>query len=333
MPVNSLQDEQRIQELLLYGILDTPSEENFDDITALAARYFDVPIALITLVDRDRQWFKSRVGLGVTQTARDIAFCDTAIQGTGVMVVTDARSDARFASNPLVTGEPGIRFYAGSPLVTPQGHALGTLCIIDRRPRAFSAEQGDALTVLARQVGAHLELRRQKSELARALNQLRSEHERLKWARSQIEESDARMRLVLKGSNDGWWDRNLQTGRMFFSSRGWEMLGYDNEELPYDEQLWERLIFPEDLAATNERLADLLKSGVENYAVELRLLHKEGRPVPVLCRGYVLRDDAGRAIRMSGTNTDLTQSRAAERALRAEKELNEQIVRNSPIGI
>ena len=146
MPVNSLQDEQRIQELLLYGILDTPSEENFDDITALAARYFDVPIALITLVDRDRQWFKSRVGLGVTQTARDIAFCDTAIQGTGVMVVTDARSDARFASNPLVTGEPGIRFYAGSPLVTPQGHALGTLCIIDRRPRAFSAEQGDALT-------------------------------------------------------------------------------------------------------------------------------------------------------------------------------------------
>jgi diguanylate cyclase (GGDEF)-like protein/PAS domain S-box-containing protein len=327
------QDERRIEALLLYGVLDTPAEADFDDITALAARYFDVPIALISLIDRDRQWFKSRVGLDVTQTSRDIAFCDTAIKGSGVMVVPDARSDARFAANPLVTGEPGIRFYAGSPLVTPQGHSLGTLCIIDRKPRAFTAEQGVALTVLSRQVAAHLELRRQKAELARAVDTLRVEHERLKWARSQLEESDARMRLVLKGSNDGWWDRNLQTGRMFFSTRGWEMLGYANEELPYDEHLWERLIFPEDLAATNHRLAELLKSGVENYAVELRLLHKDGRAVPVLCRGYVLRDAAGRAIRMSGTNTDQTDSRAVARALRAEQELNEQIVRNSPIGI
>jgi len=326
-------DEQRIEALLNYGILDTPSEPDFDDITALAARLFDVPIALISLIDRDRQWFKSRVGLELAQTPRDIAFCDTAIKGTGILVVPDARSDPRFAANPLVTGEPGIRFYAGSPLVTPKGYSLGTLCIIDRKPRDFTPQQCATLAVLSRQVGAHLELRRQKAELTQAMGALRVEHERLKWAFRQLEESDARMRLVLKGSNDGWWDRNLQTGRLFYSSRGWEMLGYENEELPYDAHLWEKLIYPADRDQTNERLAALLKSGVENYALELRLLHKDGRAVPVFCRGYVLRDSAGRAIRMSGTNTDLTQSRAAERALRAEQQLNEQIVTNSPIGI
>jgi len=326
-------DEQRIEALLLYGVLDTPPEPEFDDITALAARLFDVPIALVSLIDRDRQWFKSRVGLAVAQTPRDVAFCDTAIKGTGILVVPDARIDPRFSANPLVTGEPGIRFYAGSPLVTPTGYSLGTLCIIDRKPRAFTAQQAGTLAVLSRQVGAQLELRRQKAELTQAMVALRVEHERLKWTVSQLEESDARMRLVLKGSNDGWWDRNLLTGRMFFSSRGWEMLGYENEELPYDDHLWERLIYPADLGATNERLAAVLKSGVENYALELRLIHKDGRPVPVYCRGYVLRDSAGRAIRMSGTNTDLTQSRAAEQALRAEQQLNEQIVANSPIGI
>jgi diguanylate cyclase (GGDEF)-like protein/PAS domain S-box-containing protein len=327
------QDEQRLVALTRYDVLDTPAEAAYDDITALAGRLFDAPIALVTLIDRDRQWFKSRVGMDLTQTPREIAFCNTAIKGPGVMVVPDARADPRFAANPLVTGDAGIRFYAGAPLIAPDGYALGTLCIIDHKPRTFSDEQRVTLAVLARQIDAHLELRRQNAELSRTVTYLHAERERLQRSRAQLEESDARMRLVLKGSNDGWWDRNLVTGRIFFSSRGWEMLGYANEELPYDDQLWERLVHPDDLAETNRLLAEAIKCGVENYRFETRLCHKLGHPVPVSCLGYILRDGQGRAIRISGTNTDLTQSRAAERTLRDEQQLNEQIVANSPIGI
>jgi len=326
-------DEKRLEALFRYDVLDTPPEPAFDDITALAARLFDTPIALVTLIDRHRQWFKSRVGLKLAQTARNIAFCDAAIRKPEVMVVPDARLDPRFADNPLVTGPPGIRFYAGAPLVTPDGYPLGTLCVIDDKPRAFSADQRSALAVLSRQVSAHLEVHRQNAELARALADLGAEHERLQRARNQLQESDARMRLVLKGSNDGWWDRNLLTGQMFYSTRGWEMLGYADQELPYDADLWERLVHADDLSETSERLAEAIKTGVEYYSFETRLRHKSGHAVPVFCRGYILRDERGRAIRISGTATDLTEGRAAQSALREQQQLNEQIVTNSPIGI
>jgi diguanylate cyclase (GGDEF)-like protein/PAS domain S-box-containing protein len=314
-------------------VLDTPPEAAYDDITELAARYFDAPIALVSLIDRDRQWFKSRVGLAVEQTPRDIAFCNAAIRSADVTVVADAQDDARFAHNPLVTGAPGIRFYAGAPLVTPDGFALGTLCVIDRQVRSFSDAQRDALVVLSRQVMAHLELRKRNAELYRCIGALQAEHDRLQRTRAQLEESDARMRLVLKGSNDGWWDWNLVTGRKFIAARGWQMLGYADEELPYDAALWTRLVYPEDRARAERLLREALASDVEHYAFELRLQHKEGHAVSVHRRGFILRDDQRRAIRVSGTDTDLSERKRTELALRSERELNEQIFANAPIGI
>jgi diguanylate cyclase (GGDEF)-like protein/PAS domain S-box-containing protein len=249
------------------------------------------------------------------------------------MVVPDTLQDARYADNPLVTGAPGIRFYAGSPLITPDGFALGTLCVLDRRPRAFSERQTQALAVLGRQVAAQLELQRQNAALSRALAALRTEHERLQRARSQLDENDARMRLVLKGTNEAWWDRNIITGEMFYSARGWEMLGYANEELPYDERLWEQIIHADAQEETDRALANAVRSGVEHYRFETRLRHKSGHSVAVFCRGFILRDDAGRAVRISGTCTDLGASTAAENALRVQEQINEQILLNFPIGI
>lgn len=141
MQVAATPDNESARLAALYEllILDTPPEERFDKIAAFAAAEFDVPIATITLVDTERQWFKARVGTEVQQTGRDVSFCSHAILAPQIMVIPDALSDPRFADNPLVTGAPFIRFYAGAPLTLPSGLRLGTLCLIDRRPRTLDA--------------------------------------------------------------------------------------------------------------------------------------------------------------------------------------------------
>jgi diguanylate cyclase (GGDEF)-like protein len=142
----------RLAELRSLDLLDTDAEERFDRVTRLAQRLFDVPIALVSLIDEDRQWFKSNQGLDATETPRDVSFCGHAIVDDGVMHVADAATDVRFADNPLVQGEPSIRFYAGCPIAGPGGSKLGTLCIIDRKPRELSEDDESALRDLAEMV-------------------------------------------------------------------------------------------------------------------------------------------------------------------------------------
>lgn len=162
----------RLKALREYNILDTPADSAYDDITSLAAFICNVPVALISFVDSDRQWFKSKVGLHIHETPRDVSFCAHAILTPHTTVVQDAFCDQRFADNPLVMAEPGIRFYAGVPLVTPTEHPLGTLCVIDYQPRTLSDVQQNMLETLSRQVVAQLELQRVSKHLATALDKL-----------------------------------------------------------------------------------------------------------------------------------------------------------------
>lgn len=156
----------RLRTLDRYQVLDSQPEPQFNRIVTLAKRALRVPIALISLIDEERQWFKARDGLDVEETPRSLAFCDHAIRRRGVMVVEDARVDIRFRDNPLVTGDPGIRFYAGAPLITRGGQALGTVCVIDRVPRSFDEDDRETLTDLAAIVMDELELRLANRELA-----------------------------------------------------------------------------------------------------------------------------------------------------------------------
>jgi C4-dicarboxylate-specific signal transduction histidine kinase len=166
IPAQPTPDEpRRLEALRRYAVLDTLPEQALDDLTSLAAQICVVPIAMIALIDENRQWFKSKVGVEKKETARDISLCAHAVHQRELLIVPDAARDERFADNPLVTANPGIGFYAGAPLVTPEDAVLGTLCVIDHMPRTLTDAQKQALRVLARQVMTHLELRRQTREL------------------------------------------------------------------------------------------------------------------------------------------------------------------------
>jgi diguanylate cyclase (GGDEF)-like protein len=162
-------EDERLAALRRYQILDTGFDATLDRIARVLANTLEVPISLVSLVDAERQWFKARVGLDVAETPRDMAFCSHAIMSHETFVVEDATQDERFAGNPLVVGDPQIRFYAGVPLVTPEGHALGTLCAIDRKPRHLDARQHEILRDLAALARDHVEVYRHAADAAQLL--------------------------------------------------------------------------------------------------------------------------------------------------------------------
>jgi GAF domain-containing protein len=172
-PEKPLNEEARLAALRGYEILDTDPERDYDDLVRIAAAIFGAPVALVSMVDAERQWFKARVGLDATETPREVAFCAHAICVDEPFVVPDAKQDSRFHDNPLVTGKPNIRFYAGAPLVAPGGLNLGTLCVTDTEPRQPTEDQIQSLMALGRQVVNLLEARKAARDLAAALSQVK----------------------------------------------------------------------------------------------------------------------------------------------------------------
>ncbi|HHO47489.1 MAG TPA: sensor domain-containing diguanylate cyclase [Desulfobacteraceae bacterium] len=182
-------ETERLNVLKSFQILDTPPEPSYDDITRLASYVCETPIALISLVDSDRLWFKSRIGLNLSEASREIAFCAHAILQPDIFVVPDTREDQRFADNPLVTGEPQVRFYAAAPLITTRGEALGTICVIDQVPKTLNDKQRELLGSLSRQVMVQLELHRHIQEQERQTRLMEEYQKTLKETNTRLEEA------------------------------------------------------------------------------------------------------------------------------------------------
>ncbi len=193
--ITPAEERERLEALRRYEVLDRLPEPDFDDLVILASAACETPIAAITLIDEDRQWFLARAGLDVAETPREVAFCAHAILQKGLFVVADALDDERFSANPLVTGDPYVRFYAGAPLITPEGHALGTLCVLDRVPRELTGGQRTALEALSRQVVSQLELRKTKNDLLRTIEESRA-------AENALRESEQFTTRILESSRD-----------------------------------------------------------------------------------------------------------------------------------
>ena len=261
VPVN---EPSRLLALQSYDIMDSGQEPRYDDITLLASRICRTPMASISLINENRQWFKSKVGLEGAETPRELAFCAHALmEPDKLLTVFDARLDDRFAAHPSVTGDPHIRFYAGAPLVSADGHALGTLCVIDREPRHLQPDQEAALLALSRQVMALMEERRTSAALRGAMQALtRSEA----LFREAYENAPIGIALV---STEGEWLRVNQSLC--------DMLGYPADELT--RTTFQAITHPEDLESDLLLVRRMLAREIRSYQMEKRYLHRTGHAV------------------------------------------------------
>ena len=297
-------EEQRLEELRRYAVLDTPPEKAFDNITALAARIFRVPISTVTLIDENRQWFKSCLGLETREVGRNIAFCAHAILQDEVMVVPDAHEDARFAENPLVTGAPYIRFYAGAPLRTSAGLNLGTLCIIDTKPRKLTKGDIATLADLATLVVDEIERRYETGERRRAA-------ETLRLLQAAVQQSSESIMITTA-------DVDLPGPEIVFVNPAFtEVTGYTAEEVTGKTP--RILQGPKTERTTLDGVRAHLANGDE-FCGEAVNYRKDGSDFVLSWNISPIRDESGKVTHFIGFQRDATERNRAASALQAAKE-------------
>ncbi len=299
-------EASRLAALQCYQVLDTGPEDSFDDLTALAAQICDAPIALVSLIDTNRQWFKSKVGVEAAETSRDIAFCAHAILQSDIFIVPDAARDDRFADNPLVTSAPHIRFYAGMPLLTSKGEALGTLCVIDRVPRQLTPAQQDTLRRLGRQTVQLLELRRSNLE-----------HEKTEVA---LRDGEARFRQVVESAPNGILMVRADGTITLVNAQIERLFGYSREELVGQAI---DLLLPPGMRGSHAQNVARFFAAPSARAMganrDLFGLHKDGREVPIEIGLTPLETPDGPHVLAS--IIDITERKQAEAALQARQTL------------
>lgn len=293
-------EQNRLSAVRKLEILDSENEKDFDDLVSLAALIFDVPISTVSIMDSYRQWFKASVGVSIKETLREISFCDHAIQQFEPMIVPDASLDSRFVSNPLVTGEPHLAFYAGVPLLNSDNLAIGTFCIMDSKPKHLTPKQIEILNVIANQVVKLLELRAER-------NKYRDLVLEKETVNKELEEIKQRWQFAIEGSGDGVWDWDIHNNQTFFSKRWKSMLGYEIDEIPNTYQAWLSLIHKDDIANVTKKLNDCIAGKTNSYKTEIRLLCKDNNYKWILSRGMVVEfDPGGLPKRMAGTHIDIS---------------------------
>lgn len=312
-PEKPLDELARLTALHATALLDSAPEPRFDRLTALVKQCLNSEIVLVSLVDQDRQWFKSRQGLNVCETGRDISFCGHAILTSELFQVSDTRCDARFADNPLVTQAPYIRFYAGAPLHY-QGQRIGTLCLIDIKPRTLTEQEQQILRGFADAIEQEI-------------------HDRLQEQfQHQLSASELMYRSVLEGTRIGTWQWNVQTGATVFNERWAEIIGYRLEELqPVDIQTWRRFAHPDDLEISGKVLAQHFAGELAFYDCQCRMRHKAGHWVWVHDRGRVISwTDEGLPLMMYGTHADISTEKENELGLKSSRDQFQALVANIP---
>ncbi|MCI5056953.1 MAG: PAS domain-containing protein [Flavobacteriales bacterium] len=302
--LDKTEDHKRLQELLSFEVLDTDYEREYDEIVNLASEICEVPIALISLVDDTRQWFKAKVGLSARETPKEISFCQYAIREDKLFQVYDASKSPFFKDNPLVMDDPNIRFYAGMPLTSSHGLNVGTLCVIDTQPKKLNALQEKALEVLSNNVIRLLENRKSNEELKslRAFFNLQSEFAQ-----------------VIGLCN---WRFNVQNQSLELNDEWFKLIGYERHEIEHlvDYEWWRANIHPNDIEATEAKSKLLFEGKIEKFENQYRRKHKDGSWIWVLDRGKVLEWDENRIPKtIIGAHINISERKAQEHRMKSQE--------------
>ena len=321
----SWSENDRLAALESYAILDTPTESEFDDLVRLAAETFGAPIAVVNLVAGNRQWFKAELGIGARELPLDVSICAHAILQNDFMVVPDTMEDSRFACNPLVTAEDGLRFYAGALLRSDEGLPIGTVCVLDRvpRPAGISDHQRLVLEVLARQVMVQLELRKTMVAQSIRADELSETIRERTIAMRELRSVEERYRLVGRATNDAIWDWDFASNQVTWNEALETVHGYAPDTVEPTGEWWIEQIHPDDRARVDNSIHAAIDGTADSWSDEYRFRRADGSYAAIFDRGHIIREDAGKAVRMIGAMLDLTERQQS----RAELSINEERLR------
>ncbi len=319
-------DLERLAALERYKILDTSPEQAFNDLAEIAAEICETPIALISLVDKQRQWFKARVGIDASETPRDISFCAHAVANQSMLMVPDATQDRRFCDNPLVLKDPKIRFYAGIPLITLDNWHLGTLCVIDRKPRQLTAQQQKQLERLSRLVINQLESRLSEHHLQQQLKVTKLANQERIAAEVEQYNLSTRLSLAAKSGGIGIWEWDFVNKKLTWNERMHELYGTSHDAFKGCLTDWSSRVHPEDLP---EALSQFQRAVTESkeFDTKFRVIHPDGQVWYLKGNGLIEYNQQNEPQRMIGINVDISTLKKAEadvmQALERERELSQ----------